>query len=125
MVVIVCALPCYRGFINVHTGITRNESFVSSGHAPSWSRLLKSSVSVSASTDSDEKEGAVTRHSSKDGSLPIPPHIYLKVNKQRYQWTWKEIHIILLPIVKSMGRLDLSHLCIPLFVLARERRLYY
>jgi len=75
MAVIVCALPCYHGFINVRTGITRNESFVPSGHVSNWSRLFKSSVLVSASTRSDEKEGVVIRHSFKDGSLSIPSHV--------------------------------------------------
>ena len=67
--VIVCALPCYRGVLRLHTGSGKDDGFWSFGQSSAWSRLFKSSTSVSGSARYNEKEGIVTRDSSKEGSF--------------------------------------------------------
>ncbi|PVH94103.1 hypothetical protein DM02DRAFT_540184 [Periconia macrospinosa] len=74
--VIVCALPCYRGLLNFHTGTTQNNSKFSIGHPSSWSRLFKSSSSMSRSSRNDSKEGIVFKEFSTDGNTSNHSRFY-------------------------------------------------
>lgn len=70
--VIVCALPCYRGLLKFNTTTTQNETFWSFGHSSAWSKIFKSSVSVSGPED---RENMVVTDSSKEVSLLNRSHV--------------------------------------------------
>lgn len=72
--VIVCALPCYRGLLRLHTGTIKVGSFRSFGHSSAWTRLFKSNQSGAESIRSDDKEAIVMTEFSKDDSLRPRSH---------------------------------------------------
>lgn len=70
--VIVCALPCYRGILNLHTGM----SISSISQSTYWSRIFKSRSSVSKdSRDSrnESKEEIVMKEFSTEGKTRNHP----------------------------------------------------